>query len=91
MADKWHRRCCFNCKHHLDYHNSGKYEETVVCSIRAEKVCTNYFGETYIGVDYSNRIAADHAPCNDWEIDTNVPNGCHWEFNEPKQLTINFG
>lgn len=87
MADKWNRRCCYNCKHHLDYHMEGKYGETVVCSKRAEKDMG-----WYIGIDYSNRIAADHAPCDDWEIDTNVPEGFKWEFErEPKQLVINFG
>jgi hypothetical protein len=25
-----------------------------------------------------------------WQINTNVPKGFHWEFEEPKQLTINF-
>ena len=44
----------------------------------------------YIGVDYDNRIAADHAPCDLWEVDTNVPKGFHWSFEEPKQLTIKF-
>lgn len=85
MADKFHRRCCFNCTHHLDYHMNGPHADTVVCSIRAEKDMGNY-----IGVDYSKRIPAAHPPCGDWKVDTNIPKGCHWEFEEPKQLTINF-
>jgi hypothetical protein len=83
--DKFHRRCCFNCTHHLDYHMDGRYANTVVCSIRAEKDMGNY-----IGVDYSQRIAADHPPCSMWQVDTNIPKGCHWGFTEPKQLTIQF-
>ena len=85
MTDKFHRRCCYNCTHHLDYHMTGHYAETVVCSIRAEKDMGNY-----IGVDYSQRIAADHPPCKDWQVDTNVPKGFHWGFEEPRQLTIQF-
>lgn len=90
--DKFHRRCCYNCTHHLDYHMNGEFAETVVCSIRAKKECTNALGEPYIGVDYSQRIAAAHAPCGEWEIDTNVPAGFKWDFldNQPKQLTIDF-
>jgi len=90
---KFDRRCCYNCAHNLDYHMEGKYGETVVCSIRAEKECTNALGETYIGVDYSQRIAADRPPCSQWEIDTNIPKGFHWGFDkqeQPKQLTIQF-
>lgn len=63
----------------------GRYAETVVCSIRAEKDMGNY-----IGVDYSQRIAADHPPCSMWQVYTNIPKGCHWGFTEPKQLTIQF-
>jgi hypothetical protein len=85
MTDKFHRRCCYNCTHHLDYHMTGHYAETVVCSIRTEKDMGNY-----IGVDYSQRIAADHPPCSMWQVDTNIPKGCHWGFTEPKQLTIQF-
>lgn len=85
MADKWHRRCCWNCTHHLDYHMEGRYADTVVCSLRAEKDMGNY-----IGIDYTKRMPADHPPCDEWAIDTNVPKGFHWQFNEPRQLTINF-
>ena len=85
MDDKFHRRCCFNCAHHLDYHMYGTHADTVVCAIRAEKDMGNY-----IGVDYSKRIPAAHPPCGDWQVNTNVPKGCHWKFEEPKQLTINF-
>ena len=85
MVDKFHRRCCFNCTHHLDYHMNGPNADTVVCSIRAEKDMGNY-----IGVDYSKRIPAAHPPCGDWQVGTNVPTVCHWEFEEPKQLTIYF-
>ena len=90
--DKFNRRCCYNCTHHLDYQMTGRYAETVVCAIRAEKECTNALCETYIGVDYNQRIEADHAPCHLWEVDTNVPKGFKWPFLEaqPKQLTINF-
>ena len=87
MTDKFHRRCCFNCAHHLDYHMDGRYAETVVCSIRAQKPIETDMGG-YIGVDYNKRIAADHAPCNEWVVDTNIPKGCHWGFEQPKQLTI---
>jgi len=83
--DKFHRRCCFNCAHHLDFHFNGMYGETVVCSIRARKDVGGF-----VGVDYSQRIAADHAPCSMWQVDTNIPKGCHWEFEEQKQLTIQF-
>ena len=85
ISDKWHKRCCWNCRHHLDYHMEGRHAETVVCAIRSRKDMGNY-----IGVDYDNRIAADHAPCDMWEVDTNVPRGFHWRFEEPRQLTINF-
>ena len=92
MADKFHKRCCYNCTHNLDYHINGEKADTVVCSIRAKKEYTNALGEPYIGVDYSQRIAADHPPCKYWQIDTNVPKGFKWDFldNQPKQLTINF-
>ena len=89
MVDKFHRRCCFNCAHHLDYHINGPHADTVVCAIRAEIPIETDMGG-YIGVDYSKRIPAAHPPCGDWQVDTNVPAGCHWEFEEPKQLTINF-
>lgn len=85
--DKFHRRCCYNCAHHLDYHMEGDQAETVVCSIRAQ-IPIEMGG--YIGIDYNKRISADHAPCNDWEIDTNVPKGFKWGFQEPKQLSIDF-
>ena len=84
--DKFHRRCCFNCAHHLDYHMDGKYANTVVCSILAEKDMG-----WYIGIDYSQRKSADHPPCKRWQVDTNIPKGCSWHFQEePRQLTINF-
>jgi len=85
-VDKFHRRCCYNCTHHLDYHMDGKYADTVVCSIKAQKDMGRY-----IGVDYSQRISAEHPPCKDWKVDTNIPKGCRWHFQEePRQLTINF-
>ena len=82
-VDKYHRRCCYNCTHHLDFHLNGPHAETVVCSIRARKDMG-----WYIGVDYSQRIAADHPPCDKWQVDTNVPEGFKWHFQEPIQLTI---
>jgi hypothetical protein len=85
MTDKFHRRCCYNCTHHLDYHMEGRYAETVVCSIKARKDCG-----WYIGVDYDQRISADHAPCDMWDVDTNIQKGCHLAFEEQQQLTINF-
>lgn len=85
MADKFHKRCCFNCRHHLDFHMQGQHAESVVCSIRARKDMG-----WFIGVDYEQRIPADHAPCDMWEVDTNVPKGFQWGFEQPKQLTINF-
>lgn len=85
-VDKYHRRCCFNCTHHLDYHMTGRHAETVVCSIKARKDMGNY-----IGVDYGQRIAADHPPCSLWQVDTNIPKDCKWEFEkQPTQLTIQF-
>lgn len=63
----------------------GRYADTVVCSLRAEKDMGNY-----IGVDYNQRIAADHPPCSMWQVDTNIPKGSQWEFQEPRQLTIQF-
>ena len=84
-TDKFHRRCCYNCSHHLDFHKEGPHAETLVCAIRARKDMG-----WYIGVDYSQRIRADHAPCNMWAVDTNVPTGFHWGFQEPKQLSIEF-
>lgn len=92
MADKFHRRCCYNCAHHLDYNFDGEHGQTVVCELMAEKEYINALGEPYIGVDYSKRIEAAHAPCKKWEVDTNVPKGFKWPFLEeqPKQLTIKF-
>lgn len=84
-VDKFHRRCCYNCTHHRDFHINGKYANTVVCSIKAQKDMG-----WYIGIDYSKRISAEHPPCKDWQVDTNVPKGCEWHFQEPRQLTINF-
>ena len=63
----------------------GQHAESVVCSIRARKDMG-----WFIGVDYEQRIPADHAPCDMWEVDTNVPKGFQWGFEQPKQLTINF-
>lgn len=86
--DKFHRRCCYNCTHHLAYHMNGQYKETVVCSLRAAKTCTTSSGMTYVGVDYSQRIPADSPPCDKWKEDTNVPSGFKWEFERTKQLTL---
>ena len=83
ITNKYSRRCCYNCAHHLDYHMEGRYGNTVVCAIRARKDMGDY-----IGIDYTIRISADHAPCDMWQVSTNVPNGFHWEFQEPKQLSL---
>lgn len=85
------RRCCFNCKHHLDFISSGPKTGTVVCSIFAEKEYHTSDGKTYIGVDYSKRKRADHIPCKHLEIDTNVPKGFSWPFLnrvQPQMLNL---
>jgi len=94
MSDsKFRKKCCFNCTHHRDYHNSGKFINTLVCSIKAGKVYTTPDGNEYLGIDYNNRMAAETPPCDLWQIDTNIPKGFKWSFSiktTPQQLTFNF-
>ena len=87
---KFDRRCCFNCAHHRDYHLTGSRAETLVCSIKAQKLIT-LDTHSYMGVDYDQRIAATTPPCDKWQIETNVPKGFEWKFAiqpRPRQLSL---
>lgn len=87
MNDKFNRRCCFNCSHHLDYHMD---DETLVCLIEAQRVYTLPNGEDYVGVDYKQRKPSATPPCKDWNLNTNIPQGFQWGFikRQPQQLKL---
>lgn len=83
--DKFTRRCCYNCRHHRGY---NMVTDMLTCSLKAGKLFHNAKGEAYWGVDYSQKMKADSPPCKDWEVDTNVPDGFTWRFENPRQLTL---
>lgn len=88
--DKWNRRCCFNCTHHLAFEYHGEGSETIVCEIFSTKIYTYLNGSKDVGIDYSKRIPANHVPCKHWKIDKrNAPLLKNLlERKEPQQLEI---